>query len=276
MKKIWIITVLLAGLMAGCGSNPPAASSPAPKDRLLVELLSTGKSDCALIYIDDLVIVSDAADLDDADQIRTTLRADGVNKIDYLILSHYDKDHIGSAAVLINEFEVGAVLRPAYTEDSNEYEALIAAEKKRNVPVTILNEDYTIKTANGYVTADPPDIDYGDDNNNSVITTVYYRGHRLLFMGDAKKKRTEEYLEAVDEDLDFVKLPHHGDWNKALEKLLGRSTLRWAVATVESPKDISSKLISKLDETGVVLYLTSNGKIKISWAGNDLSVEQTK
>ena len=79
---------------------------------------------------------------------------------------------------------------------------------------------------------DPPDGDYGDDNNNSMLTTVTYKGRRALFAGDARKKRMEEFLRTAPGDIDFIKLPHHGDGNKALYSLLRGCAPRWAVATV--------------------------------------------
>jgi len=285
-KRLWraclLSAIMLIGLLTGCGSPSPAAAqatetaAPAAQatDGFTVKLLSTGKSDCAILYMDGLVIVNDTADADDANTIISALKADDVSRIDYMILSHYDKDHIGSAAALLEGFAVGTVLRQAHTEESAEYEALVAAEKKRGVPVVILKEDYTIETANGFVTVDPPNTDYGDDNNNSAVTTVSYREHRLLFLGDAKKKRIEEYLDTAQGGCDFVKLPHHGDWNKALESLLRRSAPRWAAATVLSSEDVAPELAAQLKELGAALLCTSDGTVRIQWNGEALAVEQ--
>ena len=266
-----LFVILLAGWLTGCSF--PSRSFPDGGD-FSVKLLSTGKSDCTIIYQDGLVIVNDTADSDDADYITSTLKKDGISRIDYLILSHYDKDHIGSAASLLERFDVRMVLRPDYTEESAEYTALTATEAERSLPVTILRENYRIDTKNGYIIVDPPDTDYGDDNNNSVITTVCYRDHKLLFLGDAKKKRIEEYLDATQDNCDFVKLPHHGSWNKSLGTLIDRTGLRWAAVTDSSRSDVSSKLIAQLKEMGITLLYTSDGMICISWDGNDLTVEQ--
>ena len=108
-KNILLYVILMTALLAGCARPAPV---PQPEDGFSAELLSTGKSDCAIIRMDGLVIVNDTADSDDADAISSELETDGVTRIDYLILSHYDKDHIGSAAALIDGFEVGTVLCP--------------------------------------------------------------------------------------------------------------------------------------------------------------------
>ena len=140
MKRIVraLAALALTCLCAGCGARSapneePITSAPAEtaapvKEGFAAEILSTGKSDCAVMTMDGLVILSDTADEDDYPAIAARLRDIGAARIDYIILSHYDKDHIGAAARLIREFEVGTVLRPDYVEESAEYFALIKAE----------------------------------------------------------------------------------------------------------------------------------------------------
>ena len=279
-----LLALLGLCLLSGCRSSPaPAAqntetagaSAAQSGSDFSVNLLSTGKSDCAIIHMDGLVIVNDTADSDDYGAISAALKNGGTTRIDYLILSHYDKDHIGSAAALIHGFEVGMILRPDYEKQSPEYNALVVAEKARNVPVEVLREDYRIETSNGTITVDPPKEDYGDDNNNSLITTVSYRGHNLLFLGDAEKKRLDAFLDAAEDIYDFMKLPHHGDINKKLDSLLRRTTPRWAAETVASAEDVAPELVKRLKTLGTTLYCTADGSVFISWDGSALAVTQT-
>ena len=272
---------LLLCLLTGCGSGKDSTASSSPESALApeepaftVDLLSTGKSDCAVIRMDGLVIVSDTADEDDYKDIDALLKHYGITRIDYMILSHYDKDHIGSAAALLRNYEVGAVLRPDYVEESGEYFALVKAEKDTAVDVVILKENYVIRTSNGSIVADPPDQDYGDDNNNSIVTTITYMGRRLLFLGDARKKRVEEFLKAAEESYDFVKLPHHGDGNKALYSLLRKTSPVWAAATISAAETIDPELQELLDKLNITLYCTVNGPVRIVWDAGALAAEQ--
>ena len=279
--RIALALLLCACLFTGCGAGeetPAPTAPPAPEATAVpaeagfsAELLSTGKSDCAIIFMDGLVVLSDTAEENDYNDIASRLKADGVNRIDYIILSHYDKDHIGSAARLIRNFEVGAVLRPDYVEESGEYYALVKAESAMGIEAVILTEDYAIRTENGLITVDPPDEDYGDDNNNSVVTTVTYRGHTLLFLGDARKKRMEEFLRSAPDSCDFIKLPHHGDGNKALYSLLRSCTPVWAAATVSGEDAVEPELAELLDRLGVVLYRTSDGPVRVFWDTDGLT-----
>ena len=279
-----IALLLLAGFFAGCGAEketPPQTPSPAAEETnapdlsgFSAELLSTGKSDCAIIYMDGLVILSDTAEENDYDTISARLKSEGVTRIDYIILSHYDKDHIGSAASLIRNYEVGTVLRPDYVEESGEYYALVKAEEASDTETVILGSNYVIRTENGIITVDPPDEDYGDDNNNSALTTITYRGHTMLFLGDARRKRMEEFLRSVPGSCDFIKLPHHGDGNKALYSLLRSCTPEWAAVTVSEEETVEAELVELLDRLGVVLYRTSEGPVRIFWDTDRLITAQ--
>ena len=111
MKRpdLWLLlaALLLTAAFSGCGAENKETYPP-----FTVDFLSTGKSDCALIRMDELVILSDTADADDYETIARCLKSYGIKKIDYMILSHYDKDHIGAAAPLIRYYEVEKVICP--------------------------------------------------------------------------------------------------------------------------------------------------------------------
>ena len=272
MKKKPILILLSAAallLAAGCGAKeekaPPAFG---------VEFLSTGKSDCAVIFLDGLVILSDTADADDSGSIADLLRERGVERIDYIIISHYDKDHIGGAGALMRAFPVGKLLRPDYVEDSAEYADMMAAAAQTGTEDVVLREDYVIVTENGSLTADPPDKDYGDDNNNSVITTLTYRGRSILFMGDARKKRIEEFLSVARSSYDLIKLPHHGDSSKPLLRLVEDTRPTWAVEMMSRNETVEDDLLAMLSKTGTELFLTCDGAVSVSWTDGGFAVKQ--
>ena len=267
-----LAAALLALALAGCGAKDlqPAVQTGG----FSVDFLSTGKSDCAVICLEDLVILSDTADANDYEEIAALLTRRGIERIDYIILSHYDRDHIGSAGELIRGFSVGAVLRPDYVENSDEFRDMESAVAQTGTKDIVLKEDYLIKTENGSVKVDPPDKNYGDDNNNSMLTTVTYKGCRALFLGDARKKRMEEFLSVAESAYDLVKLPHHGDSNKPLLLLLQQTRPAWAVEMISRDEAVETDLAELLSEIGTKLFCTRDGSIHAVWADGALSVTQ--
>lgn len=233
----------LAALLALCAPLSLCACGAAAPETdggiFSLDILDTGKSDCIIVCMDGVTVVNDTADEDDFDSICAALERRGVQRIDYLILSHYDKDHIGSAAALVRAYPVGQILGPDYEENSMYLTLLKRAAEERNTPFLRLTENCTVKTANGSFTLDPPDIDYGDDNNNSLVTTVTWRETSFLLLGDAKKNRLNEFLNVALDSYELIKLPHHGDSNKPLLKLIAQTTPRYAAATVSPASTVS-------------------------------------
>ena len=273
-----LTAALLIAALSGCGApeaeTPP--ETPGTEEEFTVDSLSTGKSDRALLRADGTVILSDTADADDFAAIAELLDSCGIGRIDYMILSHYDKDHIGSAAALVRAYEVGEILAPDYGEQSEEYAALLAACADTGTPWRRLTEDYRAELPNGTLLVDPPDRDYGDDNNNSLITTVTWKGERLLFLGDAKKKRMEEFLDAAEESYTLIKLPHHGDSCKPLLRLVEDTEPRWAVEMISVFEIVDQELLRTLEKTGTELFLTRDGPIRLAWDGTALTAVQDR
>ncbi|MBR6115405.1 MAG: MBL fold metallo-hydrolase [Oscillospiraceae bacterium] len=283
LRLLPILTLLTAcAVLCGCGADRSpgeAAPSPEPTDapvteELTADFLSTGKSDCTILRIDGLTVLIDTADADDYDAIAAVLRGYGVRRIDYIILSHYDRDHIGAAPMLIRDFEVGAVLRTRYIDKGSEYNALVRAEEAAGTQTVIVTEDCSIATENGTILIDPPDRDYGDDNNNTQIVTVAYKGKNLLFLGDAKKARLEEFLLNAQDSYELIKLPHHGDSNKALLSLLRSAPPVWAVEMVSGEEIVEEELLKVLGKQNVTLLCTADGPVRAVWDGEALTVTQ--
>lgn len=272
MKRCLAALLALCALLSlcACGSAAPDGGA------FSLDILDTGKSDCIIVCMDGVTVVNDAADEDDFDAVCAALERRGVQRIDYLILSHYDKDHIGSAAALVRAYPVGQIIGADYEEKSVYFARLESVAEERGVPFLRLTEDFTVKTENGSFTIDPPDINYGDDNNNSLVTTVTWRGKSFLLPGDAKKKRLNELLGAALESYELIKLPHHGDSSKPLLKLIAQTAPRYAVATVSPAEEIEDKLLAALAAAGTEVFRTDGGTVSVEWTGTDFTVTQTK
>ena len=150
MKRCLAALLVLCALLSLCACG--AAAPETDGGTFSLDILDTGKSDCIIVCMDGVTVVNDAADEDDFDSICAALERRGVQRIDYLVLSHYDKDHIGSAAALVRAYPVGQILGPDYEEDSMYLTLLKRAAEERNTPFLRLTENYTVETENGSAT----------------------------------------------------------------------------------------------------------------------------
>ena len=258
--KRWLAALLaLCALLSLCACG--AAAPETDGGTFSLDILDTGKSDCIIVCMDGVTVVNDAADEDDFDSICAALERRGVQRIDYLVLSHYDKDHIGSAAALVRAYPVGQILGPDYEEDSMYLTLLKRAAEERNTPFLRLTENYTVETENGSFTLDP---------------TITWRETSFLLLGDAKKNRLNEFLNVALDSYELIKLPHHGDSNKPLLKLIAQTTPRYAAATVSPAEEIEDKLLAALAAAGTEVFRTDGGTVSVEWTGKGFVVTQTK
>lgn len=272
-KNIPLLCLLcLALFLTGCGKEKESGIS------LKLTFLDTGKSDCIVMEAGESVVVNDAADADDAEAICAFLDERGKKRIAYLILSHFDKDHIGSAAKLVSRYEVGCVLMPDYEEDSEPYLALMRALAETDTAYERLKKDisFSVDGVSFYVDA-PDESEYENDNNYSLITCVTNGENRFLLMGDAKKIRTGEFLssDAAKRRYDLIKMPHHGNYTKNLETLFETAKPRYAVLTPDPERlRVEEETVALLNVYNCEVYYTDEGVVTAVSDGESLRVEQ--
>lgn len=247
-------------------------------------VLDTGKSDCMIILMDDIVIVNDVGDYDDYDDyshLKKTLDGKGIKKIDYVVISHFDKDHMGGARQLIIDYDVEKVYVPDYVIDANRYEELKRAVNDRGTKWNILNKNETIKFQKGQMRLFAAHKTfYEDENDYSIVSLFEYEGSSILAMGDAKKERIEEFAEDYENEckdicIDMIKIPHHGDYNKPLEHILEITNAKYGIITCDKTKEtVSKKLIRGANEIGCELIFSSDGDFVARFDNGEIQIKQ--
>lgn len=274
-----ICMIILACTACGRYKNVEKETTSNEHPEFQITFYDTGKSDCILMELGDTIVMNDTADEDDYEKIQDSLNQKGIDTIDYLIISHFDKDHIGSAAQLIKNNQVKCVLLPDYQKDSNCYQNMMSTIERKHIKMEVLKDHYEIKMDKGVVTVNAPHLlEYNDENNYSLIVTLTYKDVALLFMGDALNERTNEFLEdsiLFSNCFDLIKMPHHGDYYKGLKILVEDVGAFTAIITDdETRKRTQDKLLEKLDEHACQTFFTSDGDIVVTTNGNKLNVMQ--
>lgn len=135
------------------------------------------------------------------------LKSIGRNKINYLILTHGDYDHIGEAINIVNNIKVDNVILNNDKYNDLELELINVLDKKsinhlNNIKYIML-EKYTLYFLNTNC--------YDNENDNSNVIYLNYNNYKFLFMGDAGIKREKDILNNYNiSDINFLKVGHHG------------------------------------------------------------------
>ncbi len=261
---------------------------------LRVDFLNTGNADAILLRADDTVIMVDTGETDDIGKIRDALEKNDIRRIDFLIITHHDNDHIGTAAQLLREYEVGAVYMPAYVRDSRLYRTMMEMLAVMEVPTHRLVESVTLEIPNGRMVIHPtalyePEHTLGSDdshaleeNNYSLITTVNFGDIRLLLTGDAERERIEEFTVTLEdgEGFDLIKTPHHGGYDKGLGDLIrtlgdaNGKKLRYCVVSVGDASLVDASLVTAMRSAGAGAYYTYGGDVRFVTDGVTMTMEQ--
>lgn len=281
--KLLAVLAALTGLLCGCAAPKTAETTlapepPAPEEvSLHVFCFQAGKADAFLFWNEAGAVLIDAGESGFGKTILAKLQELGIDRLEALILTHFDKDHVGGAKKLLESLEIGTIYQSNCPKDGSAYEKYIAAVEALDLqPVTVRAETgFALGQAEFRI--DPPDQEtYPEDpsNNSSLIVTVHCGETKLLFTGDAENLRLAELLTRDPGHCDLIKLPHHGSWYALLSAVLGVTTPEYAVITSseEEPEDVQT--VNLLETLGIQTLLTREGPIQIDVWPDGLTVIQ--
>lgn len=258
-----------------------AANSGERLEPLKVTVLKIGKADAIVAQNGDQTVVIDAGEEEDGAEIVTFLTRQGISRVDTLIITHFDKDHVGGADTLVEAMEIGQILLPDYEGNHTEYLDFMKALRQQGIEPLRLTGSMEFKLGEADVRVEPPEsfeipdnvLEY--DNNLSLVTTITHGNNRLLFAGDAEKQRIREWISGgTAEACDFVKMPHHGVYETALQELLETVSPEYAVICSSNKHPSDTKTLELLKKYGVRTFETKNGDVTVTSDGNKLEVVQ--
>jgi beta-lactamase superfamily II metal-dependent hydrolase len=243
------------------------------KGELKIHVLDAGKADSSILTYKGLTIIIDTGEEDLGSDILKYLDKNKIDKIDYLIITHFDKDHVGSAYKIIEEKDVLNVIQTNTKKDSIYYEKYIESLESKNIkPITVL-DNYEINHKDLKIVINGPGKTYdkNESNNSSLITSIYYKKNSFIFMGDSEKDRIKDFISNNDNNYDLIKIPYHGNYQKQLNNLLDNINPKYAIIC---DNKIDDKMKDLLEEKDVKYYVTKNGSIDIISNGKTIYIKQ--
>ena len=241
-----------------------------------IHFFDAGKADAILIKNKNKYIMIDTAEESFSNELITYFNENNIDELDYLIISHFDKDHVGGASSIIDNFKVVNVLQSNYPKDSEYYKKYKASlEKKGITPVTVEgNIEFTLEDMKVLVDGPTKIYDKNESNNSSLIVKLNYKDTDYLFMGDTENARIKDFLSEQTKTYDFIKIPYHGNELKRIPELLIQTNPTYAVITSSTEKKESNKTIQTLNELKIKYYLTRNGEIDVNSDGENIYISQ--
>ena len=143
-----------------------------------------------------------------------TLKKMGIRKINEIVITHGDYDHMGELANIIKKYRVEDI----YLNQGN-FNSLERGIIKEYKNIYQIREKEKIKVGN--INIIQINKEFSDENDSSSVLLMYYKNKKILLTGDASKK-TEEYILGKYNigKIDVLKVGHHGSKTSTSEELL--------------------------------------------------------
>lgn len=185
--------------------------SPYLNSNFEVVMFEVGEADCHLIkypYNKNTILIDTGKnEYKIKNEVIPYLKSIGIKKIDYLIITHGDEDHIGGSITLINNFQVKNVILNKGTFTDLEKE-LIKNLNKKKIPYQININKINLSNHTIYLLNNTK---YNNENDNSIITYFTYQKYKFLHMGDASITTEDNLLENYNlNNISILKVGHHG------------------------------------------------------------------
>ena len=272
MRKWFGILLVLAILLC---------AAAAQADELRVDFYDMGKADAMLITTPSGVrILIDTGTNKGGKALVERFEKEGIDSIDTMIITHYDKDHVGGADKILEEITVRQVIMPVYNKESKQHtqfmEALDAAKGVAAFPMKI-GSDMSMESPDGVkmsLTA-AHKKSYGKDEENdfSLAVRLEYGNTKFFFAGDAEAPRQKELLEEGNVKCDVLKVPYHGRLVTTSEKFLTEASPKIAYITDDEEDAANPHLIGMLEALGTQVYSSrEDGDVTVVSDGQDVRV----
>ena len=241
----------------------------------IVTMLNVGQGDSILIENLNKTILIDTGGNDYSQIVESKtipyLKSKGIKKINNLILTHGDFDHMGEAINLVNNFKVDKVIFNCGPYNDLEKELIKVLDKKKIKHYSCINELNIDKNKLYFLQTK----EYDNENDNSNIIYTELDGYKFMFMGDASITTEKEILDKYNlPDIDVLKVGHHGSKTSSSIEFINVINPKYSVISVgknnryghpnkEVLNNLENSKIYRTDKDGSILFKIKNNKLKI-------------
>lgn len=197
------------------------------------------------------------------------MRSIGVNKLNYVFLTHGDADHAGEFKDLSENFKIDKIYINKGEQNSIEKKAKNAKTIDFN---NIEIDNIKIQSLNEQI--------YSNENDNSIVLFMKVENTKILLMGDASTKVESDILSNYNlETVDILKVGHHGSITSSKESFIKEINPKYSIISVgknnrygHPNKEVLTTLekskIYRTDVNGSILFKINKGSLEIQTFGS--------
>jgi competence protein ComEC len=274
---------------------------PFTSDRnLQITLLDVGQGDAIVVRNGEGTCIlidggSSSVSRVGAYRIVPFLKSEGIQKLDYAILTHMDQDHINGLTEVIEQelFPVGCLILPKLRNKDEEYQQLEELAFEKNLKVEYISVGDSIREGKLSLLCLSPALEDSPTTSNagSVVLSLSYGQFDMLLTGDLEGEGEELLLRRLKEkeyqkrwgidpavDYDVLKVAHHGSKNSSGRELLTLIQAEYALISCGKSNRYGhphSEVIERLEELGIAFFITHEiGALKIETDGSNIHLSK--
>lgn len=197
--------------------------------------------------------------------------------IDLVILTHPQLDHYGGLIDVLERYKVGVFIHPGLKSSSPAVKELENIINYNNITAISLERGDVIKMGGVFMKIiHPPEKNrHKDINDDSLVSLFEYGGTRALFTGDIRADVEKVLTFEIKEEIDILKVPHHGSRFSSSRYLLRK--LKPAVSVIEVGNNSyghpTQEVLKRLSSVGSKIFRTdTDGTVKLEIAEKGIRV----
>lgn len=286
MRKIVIlVSICIAVLLSGCTLNQQSSKAKEmsqiplePGDEMKVHFLDVGQGDSILIQSPNgKNLLIDGSTRSAGKDVIAYLRTHRVEKLDYVVATHPDADHIGGLLSVLNSISIKNFIDSGKVHTSQTYEKMLQLILDKNIPFIVPEVGDTIPLDDELdITVLNVGEDSDDNNEASIVLKIVYGEVSFLMMGDADTYVEKNILERANVEATVLKAGHHGSDTSSSEQFI--QAVKPEVTILSYGKDNSyghpdAEVKSRLERLSSQIYGTAEvGNIVVETDGVDYNV----
>lgn len=267
-NKLYLILIILLNILL-----PKLDSSYS------LYFLDVGQGDSALLispYKKETILIDTGGKINSSYKVSDNtirfLKSKGITKIDYMILTHGDYDHIADAINIINKIKVKNVTFNCGQINELEQPIINRLKVKKIKYHKCINNITTKNFKLNFLNTKS----YEDENNSSSVIYTKIKSKKILFMADAEEQKEQDILKKYKiKNIDILKVGHHGSKTSSSTKFIEQIKPKYSIISVGKNNsyghpninvlnNLKKSKIYRTDESGTITLKITNNNLLIS------------
>jgi len=273
---LFVVSALFGGnfLLNTNNTSKISTVSTAPANTTLsVTFLDVGQGNCVIAESNGHYMLIDGGNSNYSSKVVSYLHDLGITTLDYIVISHYDADHLSGVIGVLNNYNATKILSPDYESDTKTYGSYISIMNKKNYTAIhpTIGDEFTLGDAT-FTIVSPTKYTYDDENNNSIGIRLTDSSHSFLLLGDAEAQSELDIINSgIDLSCDVYMVSHHGSSNSSTDALLDITKPSVAVISV-GKNDYghpTEQTLIRLSSHNISVLRTDQDGTIIAYSGKD-------